>query len=64
MPDRSPFLTVAEAAAYLRVSETAIYRAVRRDEIPAIRVGSAIRIPRTALELDEKPAPRRRRAAS
>jgi excisionase family DNA binding protein len=62
MPDRSPFLTVAEAAALLRLSTRAIYRHVADGTLPAIRIGTTVRIPRAALELDDA-KPRRRRVS-
>jgi len=41
--------TVAVAARRLSVSERTIYRAVRRGDLPAIRLGRLIRIPEAAL---------------
>lgn len=60
MPDRSPYLTVAEAADLLRVHRQVIYRMVERGTLRAIRVGEgrAIRIPRTALDELDEPATR------
>ena len=43
-------LTVAEAAALLRISRNAAYELVSRHELPALRLGRTIRIPRHALE--------------
>jgi excisionase family DNA binding protein len=37
----SPFLTIAEAARYWRVSERTVMRHVASGEIPAVRVGRA-----------------------
>lgn len=48
LPDKAT-MTVAEAAALLRVDKGAAYAAVRRGELPAIRVGRAIRIPTAKL---------------
>jgi excisionase family DNA binding protein len=45
----SPFLTVAEAAAQLAVSEKTVRRLIARDELPAKRVGTAIRIDRAEI---------------
>ncbi len=45
----SPVITVAEAAAILRISRNSAYEAVRRGEIPSIRIGRLLRIPRTAI---------------
>jgi excisionase family DNA binding protein len=42
-------MTVGEAASWLRCSPDCVYDAIRREEIPAIRVGRLIRIPRTEL---------------
>ncbi len=42
--------TVEEVAAELRIGRSAAYEAVRRGEIPAVRVGRAWRIPRHQLE--------------
>lgn len=47
---RLPFtLTVEEAADVLRVGRTAAYEAVRAGQVPAIRVGRKLRVPRAAL---------------
>ncbi len=43
-------LTVEEAAASLGISRAGAYEAVRRGEIPAIRIGRRILVPRAALE--------------
>lgn len=43
------FLTVAEAAQLLRVGRSAAYEAVRTGQLPSVRVGRNIRIPRAAL---------------
>lgn len=42
--------TVEEAAKLLRIGRSAAYEAVRRGEIPALRLGRRLRIPRKALE--------------
>ncbi len=56
--------TVEEAAKLLRVGRTAAYSAVRAGQIPAIRVGRSLRVPRHALEqllgLQEDDEPLRR----
>ena len=36
----SPLLTVAELARYLRVHPTTIYRLLKKQQIPAFKVGS------------------------
>lgn len=43
-------LTVDEAAEYLRISRPQAYLGVNRGEIPHIKVGRRILIPRAALE--------------
>jgi excisionase family DNA binding protein len=43
-------LTVAELQAYLRVSRATAYGLVARREVPSIRVGGNIRIPRAELD--------------
>lgn len=47
--DTHQLMTVGEASSWLRCSADCIYDAVRREEIPAIRVGRLIRIPKSAL---------------
>ncbi len=42
--------TASEAAEILRVSEWSVYEAVKRGEIPAIRIGKTVRIGRKTLE--------------
>lgn len=42
--------TVEEAARLLRVGRTAAYEAARRGEIPVIRVGRSLRVPRHRLD--------------
>ena len=43
-------LTVREAAGMLRISRNLAYDLVERGEIPAIRLGRLIRVPRARLE--------------
>jgi excisionase family DNA binding protein len=43
-------LTIDEAAAVLRISRQSAYEAARRGEIPTIRLGRRILVPRRALE--------------
>jgi excisionase family DNA binding protein len=50
MDDQSLTMTVSEAAAALKIGRGLAYDAVRRGEIPAIRVGKRLLIPRRALE--------------
>ncbi len=44
------FLTVAEVAEMMRVSNMTVYRLVRSGELPAIRFGRSFRIPESAVE--------------
>lgn len=43
------FLTVAEVAAMMRVSNMTVYRMVHSGDLPAIRFGRSFRIPETAV---------------
>lgn len=43
------FLTVEETAALLRKGRTATYAAIERGQIPSVRVGRTLRVPRDAL---------------
>ena len=47
----SEVLTVEEAAAVLRVGRSAAYAAVKAGQIPSIKVGRCLRVPRRRLEL-------------
>jgi len=53
-------LTLPEAAAYLRVSRTTVYRMVRRRELPHCRIGAQLRF----LHGDVNEAATRRRVPS
>lgn len=44
------FLTVAEAAAMLRVSKMTVYRMVHSGDLPAMQVGRSFRVPERAVE--------------
>ena len=44
-------LTVEEAAALLGISRVSAYQAARAGEIPTIRIGRLLRVPKLALEL-------------
>lgn len=57
---RSRFLTVAEVARQLRVSNMTVYRLVQAGELPAVRVGRSYRI--NADDLDRYLAERYNRA--
>jgi len=43
-------ITVEEAAGLLRIGRNLAYEAVKRGELPAIRVGRRVLVPRRALE--------------
>ena len=43
-------LTIDEAAVVLRISRQSAYEAARRGEIPTIRLGRRVLVPRRALE--------------
>ena len=43
-------LTVTEAARLLRLSRNGTYAAIQRGELPAVRVGRRLLVPREALE--------------
>ena len=44
------FLTVAEVAEMMRVSNMTVYRMVESGKLPAVRFGRSYRIPESALE--------------
>lgn len=46
---RAPFISVAQAAKLLGVGEAAIYAAVKRGDIEAVRIGKLWRIRRAPL---------------
>lgn len=48
--EAAEYLTVRELAAELRISLRTAYTLVRTGQIPAVRVGSQLRVPRHALE--------------
>lgn len=43
-------LTVAEVAAWLRVSKPIIYRMIRNNDLPAMKLGRQLMVPRIAVE--------------
>ncbi|WP_124055307.1 helix-turn-helix domain-containing protein [Arcanobacterium ihumii] len=49
-PSAPQFFTVAEVAEITRVSRMTVYRMVHAGELPAVRVGSSYRVPRSALD--------------
>lgn len=61
--DNNPTVfTVCEVAKILRLGKISVYQAIARGEIPCIRIGRRILIPRYALErmlerLQQAPAP-------
>jgi len=50
LADMPAVLTVEEAAGVLRIGRTAAYDAARRGDLPVIRVGRTLRVPRHRLE--------------
>jgi excisionase family DNA binding protein len=44
------FLTVAEVAEMMRVSNMTVYRLVHSGEVPAVRFGRSFRIPESAVK--------------
>lgn len=61
-------LRVDEVADMLSISRSQLYVLIRRDEVPYVRIGNSIRIPREALEtwlrVRTRGAPPRRPRAS
>ncbi|MBI2710471.1 MAG: helix-turn-helix domain-containing protein [Actinobacteria bacterium] len=49
-PDRSRFLTVAEVAGQLRVSNMTVYRLIKAGELGAVRVGKSYRLRETDVD--------------
>lgn len=43
-------LTVDEARRILRIGRRQLYQAIARQDVPAVKVGRSIRIPRSSLE--------------
>jgi excisionase family DNA binding protein len=43
-------LTVDEARRVLRIGRRQLYQAIARQDVPAVKVGRSIRIPRSSLE--------------
>lgn len=50
MVTESPVLTVEEAGKLLRLSRGTAYEAVRRGDIPTLKIGRRLLVPRVALE--------------
>jgi excisionase family DNA binding protein len=57
------YLTIREAAALLRCCPDTVRAGIRRREIPAVRVGRVIRIPRVGLAVPTAPEPELEAAA-
>lgn len=51
-------MTVSEVAEYLRVNPQTVYRKAKAGELPAVRIGRAIRFQRAELESWLKAAPK------
>lgn len=49
LPAGGPFLTVAEVALMMRVSNMTVYRLIRIGELPALRISRSFRIPESAV---------------
>ena len=49
-PDEPSVYTVCEVARILRLGKISVYQAIEKGEIPCIRIGRRILIPRHALE--------------
>jgi excisionase family DNA binding protein len=49
LDDAPAFLTVPEAAQVLRIGRSAAYEAAQRGELPTVRFGRRLRVPRHAL---------------
>ena len=49
-PPESVVLTVEEAASQLRISRGSAYEAARRGDLPTLRIGRRLLVPRVALE--------------
>lgn len=47
--DLPEFLTAEEIRTYLRLGRSTIYELLRRGELPHVRFGRAIRVPKAAL---------------
>lgn len=50
MASETKFLTVAEVAAYMRVSKMTVYRLVHSDALRAVRVGRSFRVAEADVE--------------
>ena len=50
MSELPAMLTVAEFASFARIGRRQAYEAVKRGDVPSLRIGKTIRVPRGALE--------------
>lgn len=48
--ERPSVLTIEEAAQLMRIGRNSAYEAARRGEIPTVRIGRRLLVPRAALE--------------
>ena len=49
-PGRVRYLTVAEVAEVMRVSNMTVYRLLHSGDLPGVRVGRSFRVPQDALD--------------
>jgi len=49
LKDTSDILTVEEAAKYMRISRNSAFEAVRKGELPAVRIGRRLLVSKQAL---------------
>lgn len=49
-PDRSLLLRIPEVALELRLARSSVYQLIQSDELPVVRFGRSVRVPRAALE--------------
>jgi excisionase family DNA binding protein len=56
--DETRFVTIDEFARHVRRSRSAVYVAIKRGEIPTVRVGAVLRIPTAYLKKLERDAQR------
>lgn len=50
----SEYVTVPEFARITRTSERNLYRLIAKGELPALRIGRSLRIPRMATRIDNR----------
>jgi excisionase family DNA binding protein len=50
LPPESSLLTVTEVSQMMRVSKMTVYRLVRSGELPAVRIGKILRIPKAVVQ--------------